>query len=95
MEASSEPTPTRRARRRPLQLTDPQLSALAHFLVLYLDDFASDDGRDVPRVREIARKVDAEMDRRDIVGPVLVGRDALTGIPVTIVAPIRVPRRRR
>ena len=89
---SRNPTPSG-ARRRPIMLTDHQLSALATFLVLYLDDFATQDGHDVTRIREIMAKADAELDRRAIDGPILYARDPIVGLPVPVVGPIRRGRR--
>jgi hypothetical protein len=76
-------------RRRPLSLTDRQLEGLAAFVAEYLDDWTERDGMTVPRIREVQAKIDAELDHRDLAGPVIVGRDALIGTPVAVVGPFR------
>ena len=81
-------------RRRPIMFTEYQLSAMATFIALYLDDFEGRDGIMVPRIREISQKVDAELDRRGVES-MLVGRDPLIGTPRTVVGPFRPPRGRR
>jgi len=82
-------TEDRPRRRRPLSLTDRQLQSMALFVAWYIDDFSERDGMDVPRVREFAGKVDAELAWRSLDPPVIVGRDPIVGTPTAVIGPFR------